>query len=513
MDFVAYSIFELLSKYGPKAEHTMDGERLFSDVAILQGSGAGTCGTSTLYISIDCDMEALSWLTPGAAVLCRGTAELRRAAAGLACDCIILDEGADMAEVTNLLLGYQKKMWDWQQNMKCLTAENAGIQALIDESEKLFSDPIIVMSKTLRVLAYTKNITAENPDIAQTLKQGYFPKHMIQGLIENRYLEEAEKFYNIGYHYPPNYINCTKIIKVFADNALHVHTLCLYGLSRDPSPEDMHNMKALAGFIQELVAKAGKPKNGFEKRGVCLLEEMLDKDMSAQEIDSKSNLMRWTAGREHQVWSVRFRYYLYPYVQYVLTCLESDPLTLAAFLRDEEIIVLRYVPSPDTGEVSETDYPELFRENRACAGISCPFREPRDFRCAYEQAKTAGELGRKLHPEETVYRFDSYFIYNVLRIYRQNYPYDRLRDRLLDLENTGGIDYLSLLESLLRNERDMTKMAKEMHLHRNTVLYRVNKLQGILGLSLDDPDTRLMLLLALKEHEMEMCVAAGTETD
>ena len=40
-------------------------------------------------------------------------------------------------------------------------------------------------------------------------------------------------------------------------------------------------------------------------------------------------------------------------------------------------------------------------------------------------------------------------------------------------------------------------------MHRNSVIYRLNKIQEILGLDLDDPDVRLRLLISFKILELQ----------
>lgn len=52
------------------------------------------------------------------------------------------------------------------------TAGN-DLQVLMDLSEPLFRDPIIVMSKTLQVLACTRHIHVAHPDVEKTLQDGF----------------------------------------------------------------------------------------------------------------------------------------------------------------------------------------------------------------------------------------------------------------------------------------------------------------------------------------------------
>lgn len=54
------------------------------------------------------------------------------------------------------------------------------------------------------------------------------------------------------------------------------------------------------------------------------------------------------------------------------------------------------------------------------------------------------------------------------------------------------------LRSYLDNFGDVATTARQLHVHPNTVRYRVRRIEQLLGTSLDDPDARLLLALSLR---------------
>ncbi|MHB8572795.1 MAG: PucR family transcriptional regulator [Candidatus Dormibacteria bacterium] len=79
------------------------------------------------------------------------------------------------------------------------------------------------------------------------------------------------------------------------------------------------------------------------------------------------------------------------------------------------------------------------------------------------------------------------------------------RERLgpLDqLERTRRSPLLRTLAALLRNQGNLTATARELHVHVNTLTYRLRKLQDDHGWDLGDPDLRLSLQLALLAREL-----------
>jgi sugar diacid utilization regulator/GAF domain-containing protein len=64
--------------------------------------------------------------------------------------------------------------------------------------------------------------------------------------------------------------------------------------------------------------------------------------------------------------------------------------------------------------------------------------------------------------------------------------------------DAGGTEYVATLEAYLRNDRNLNRTAAALHVHANTVRYRVAKAEELLGASLRDVDDRFRLESALR---------------
>lgn len=76
--------------------------------------------------------------------------------------------------------------------------------------------------------------------------------------------------------------------------------------------------------------------------------------------------------------------------------------------------------------------------------------------------------------------------------------------KLKRLENPdeGNYSNLELLRNYLLTERSISTTAKLMHMHRNSVIYRLGKIQELLGIDLNNPDVRLRVLISFKILEL-----------
>ena len=70
--------------------------------------------------------------------------------------------------------------------------------------------------------------------------------------------------------------------------------------------------------------------------------------------------------------------------------------------------------------------------------------------------------------------------------------------KLIKHDSENETDFYNTLKVYLENERSIVKSANILYIHRNTLLYRMEKINSLINLDLDDYKTRLHLLLSFK---------------
>lgn len=70
--------------------------------------------------------------------------------------------------------------------------------------------------------------------------------------------------------------------------------------------------------------------------------------------------------------------------------------------------------------------------------------------------------------------------------------------RLLDYSKQRGIDLVETFTSYLRNQCNVSQTARELNLHRQSLLYRLRKIESLTGRSLFNPDDLFLLQLSIK---------------
>jgi purine catabolism regulator len=124
---------------------------------------------------------------------------------------------------------------------------------------------------------------------------------------------------------------------------------------------------------------------------------------------------------------------------------------------------------------------------------------------AYEQARKALLVGRRMHGPGTVAHFDSLGVHRLLSLVSDP---DELRSFAAEIlaslaaETDEAIDLRRTLQTLLDTNCNVAATARTLHFHYNTLRYRIGKLEAIVGPFTTDANLRLDISLALRVVQM-----------
>jgi purine catabolism regulator len=132
------------------------------------------------------------------------------------------------------------------------------------------------------------------------------------------------------------------------------------------------------------------------------------------------------------------------------------------------------------------------RHHPGIAGLGLSFRE----------AEQALAIGRALLGGDRSVHFEHLGVQRLLFQLRDNPElasfYDDLLGKLQAHDERQGAELVNTLEAFFECHGNHVRTAQRLHLHRNTLLYRLDRARNVLGVDLDDAETRLALQVALK---------------
>ncbi len=142
-----------------------------------------------------------------------------------------------------------------------------------------------------------------------------------------------------------------------------------------------------------------------------------------------------------------------------------------------------------------------FPEARLVGGISGPVTALVDWPAVYQEALQSMQHGQKLKLNHLV-EFSSLGVYQLLG-QLEDVPAVRVFTKqiigpLVDYDRAHGSSLVQTLDAYFNHHGNISQTAESLFIHRNTLLYRLDRIQELTHQDLDQANRRLALQLALK---------------
>jgi purine catabolism regulator len=150
-------------------------------------------------------------------------------------------------------------------------------------------------------------------------------------------------------------------------------------------------------------------------------------------------------------------------------------------------------------EAAADEYPE----HELYGGIGRPVSDVLSWKDSYREALQALSMAERLNERAPLY-FGDLLVYRLLFQLEGNPELEAFCRETLGplLSYEGGGDLIETLEAFFDRLGNLSQTAEKLFLHRNSLLYRMERIAQLTGLDLNNPDTRLTVHLALKVRKM-----------
>lgn len=184
---------------------------------------------------------------------------------------------------------------------------------------------------------------------------------------------------------------------------------------------------------------------------------------------------------------------------------------IAAPLVRRENAILCMVPISASGarprELAEAlrerlvvDYPEVM------LALGTPAPTLADWTRSLREAEQALSLGRQIFDVGRVLAFGDLGVYRLMVLLRETPElwsfYRETLAPLVDYDQKQGGELLKTLVAYFNNLGNLRATSEALHVHRNTLLYRLERIEQISGLDLNDAEEHFALWLALQAHRV-----------
>jgi len=427
---------------------------------------------------------------------------------------IVFGEPFALSEVVNHLLRLFEHVNTLEYQMKVAAQISGDYTDMMAAVRNAFPNYVmLVIDSAYNIITATHDSAPQNEYVDRLLKQKYYDKKLFQRMTELGYFDSRDLYLLPRLLYLPDTCNCPVMVKAFSMNGTFYAYVLSYCVEGFPTHIDQFLFQLFCEQLDSFFRDSGYYGDSMSKR-----QQMLD-DLLSKETKNSS----FVQDRCNSLGIPRYAYFRLGYVETdnvpgvnshqlvrQLQMLTNVP-NYGVFQYKSSVVVLfrdwHYYTITDQLNYKENwnELLGLLKSNYARIGISQLFTDMAKLRSAFDQAQVALHLGQRLEHSSIEFHYAKYFVYDLLEHYREKFDLNELYVSYLDSLNEPNVsnNNLVLLYHYITNERNITLTAKNVHMHRNSVIYRLQKIKRDLQLDLDDPDTRLRLMISFKILELE----------
>ena len=183
--------------------------------------------------------------------------------------------------------------------------------------------------------------------------------------------------------------------------------------------------------------------------------------------------------------------------------IENKLVNAKAIVYNQNVVVLASCENDrHFQEIELRTLREFINSNNLQAGISRPFLKLADVKEYYLESIKAIKLGNLMNKEQNFYRYEDYLIFDLINNYSeaekcQKYIHHSLI-RLIEYDKENGTDYVRSFYTYLCNFKNVKASATILNIHRNTLFHRLEKIESLLNVDLNDGDVLFHLYLSYK---------------
>lgn len=384
--------------------------------------------------------------------------------------------------------------------MKALI-DRCGMQYIVDTAAELFGNPVFVCDLGYKIICYSDHDSVYDDFWEHMKSRSYSIPEQISQIMRTG---DFSKIYSsdkprIG-KYP--FADFPFLAARVRDGAQPLGHICVYGCRRPFEEQDKDLLIPFCKVVSYEMLYRGL-STPFQIPYYTLLADLLEgvlTDKSELEMRLKClelpafthMLLAIISFKSPMVQAVTFyiREYLMQNLHHSLSIVYKDHIVL---LVPETILKNHLLEKSLASYGANIDYK---------IGISNPIPDLLDLKIYYEQAQNAVRIAEILNLEDRLCLYRRLSVYQILLLAEKEMDLRYLcNPAILEMQaydRQHHTEYLNDLELYLKCGKNINKTAKLACVHKNSMYYRISKLEEKFSLSLSDEETCFSLQLSLK---------------
>jgi len=423
---------------------------------------------------------------------------------------LLLPEDSDIFGIANRLLNGFRQLAEWENELKEAVYAGKSLQTFSEIGGKIFGqNPLVFCSSSYNLVGRSMTETPYNEKVSEVLKRGYFTKEEADTVSRMGYQAHRNDYREGVLINPPTYMGCPFFLFSFPGGLKQISFITVYFIAGEPTEGLMDVFRAFAHLLQEYCESIENDGSRLPSPLEMFMDDLLmhTHDDELYLID-RAKQLQLPLDETYCLGLIQWEEYSRDQAEYVLWRVRyglNFPVFRVMRYHDSVLMVFKgtFPKALIMQKLNEalTESSDFLSMCGGHIGFSTEVNSLLKLDVAYKQSCAALKQGRKLAADKKLYFYSDYYIYDMVEAYGEKFRPDDMfiqRLRLLNDSEEGRYSNFHLLRYYLLSERSLSVTARMLHMHRNSVIYRLGKIEKILDLDLDDPDVRLRLLVSFK---------------
>ena len=390
-----------------------------------------------------------------------------------------------------------------------LANSGAGLQALTDKAQSILNCPVVVMDNSYRIMAISLGALAEDQHKLLSQQQmGNITEENLNRMKRDRVYEKIRQAPGRMTYEKAHDSDTWWVNMLITVHGIEVAEVGIEEVGRKLDDYDFRLIRFLQKMIAIEMQRNSYLHSDFGASHAILLRELIERRLVSEEIVARrARLLGW---KDHP----------YYFLLTVYSGSRSESVsqrTYDIFVRrllplfpncrwrvtDENLVLL--IPRPNNSFVffrEQNSLKDLLRINNFIAILSNPITSLMDVQKAYNQTTAIYGLRGVVKDSCNLWFYIDYTLLHMADLLRASHDLeDFVHPYILDIyryDRENETDYLPTLKEYLTNINNPGQCAANLHIHKNTLYYRINKISDVFGLDLSNGELRMRLQLSLE---------------
>ena len=420
-------------------------------------------------------------------------------------DCSVLKlQGADLLTVCTRLLNYFDDISArgmFADSMLEILFSEGGIQYMLDKTRPAFHNPIFVFDTDFRLLATTWDPEANDAHGKNIIEAGGFTQAEYDILNKSHiHKKVASSEYPIKVNHPD--LGFEQLICAI-DTKKDMGHIVLNATNRPLVEEDRKLLYILKEAIDQQMKKDEFIRNNRGFNYEYFLRDILDGKMTvdAPNADRMNYVKETFPGNMYCMVIETARSAGTINIMHIRSVFETTfPNAVSIMYGGGTIIIFNYSESRFMPEKDLKQIRQMCKDYELYAGMGNCFSNILELTEYYKQALRSIELGILKDADPGLFLYKDNYLNHLSSVFRQKESLDAFCNTklkyLMEHDRKNNTSYAETLYAYLVNERNIASTAKALFMHRNTLVYRLKKINELIDINYDDFNERQHIILS-----------------